>query len=98
MASYFNSFSTEERTDVKEFRLDASADVAVLGCADEPSGVHGVGGATRSSVIVAGLLRPKPNLRAPSFELPGAPTGDFSLCSCFLVNKPILSYHKKDRM
>jgi hypothetical protein len=84
---------------VKEFRLEVSADVAVLGCVDKFSGpAHGVGGAFSSSVIGAGLLRPKPNLRAPSFELPGAPAGDFSLCSCFLVNKPILSFHEKTRV
>jgi hypothetical protein len=90
MASYFNSLSMDDRIEVDEFLLEVSAEVAALRCTDEPSGAHGDGGGGSSSEVRDGLLRPKPNLLDPAREFSGVLAGVFSLCSGFLVNKPML--------
>lgn len=94
IASYFNSFSTEDRTEVKEFLRDVSAEVAVLCCAEVLCGVHGVGGVGNCSGTGAGFERPNPNLLAPSRELSPASTGTFSLSSCFFVKSPMTTMYQ----
>jgi hypothetical protein len=90
IASYFNSFSIDDRIDVDEFLLEVNAEVAALRCAEELSGAHGDGGGGSSSVTEEGLLRPKPNIFDPTLELAGVPDGGFFPSSCFLVNKPMV--------